>query len=294
MNWNTLNYVIEIAKHKSFSKAAQALYIAQPSLSQSIQALEKELGTTLFERSPVKLTYAGELFVEWAKESLRTREQTFRKIADIIEGVKTQLVVGVSLSRSAYLFPNIIAKFREVRPNCSLVLIEKPTNLLSENDDIDLLIDIPKDESLLSTSVILAEERMMLAVPEKIEFNASEREGDFPVLNLSDYSKCPFVVLSEDQMLRKVCLSLCAKEGFVPEVALECRSLQTAYSMVEAGIGVTLVPELFVRHAVGRGGVKYGVIGQEPSVRKIAATYRNDRYLTEDAKILITIMKEML
>lgn len=68
MNWNQLQYVITIAEEKSITKAAQKLYISQPSLSLSIQALEKETGTPLFERNrgEMKLTYAGALFYEWA------------------------------------------------------------------------------------------------------------------------------------------------------------------------------------------------------------------------------------
>ena len=296
MNWNTLNYVVEIAKQRSFSKAAQALYVAQPSLSQSIQALERELGTPIFDRSksPIKLTYAGELFVSWANQALLTREQTFRQISDVTEGAKTRLVVGMGFSRSAFLFPNIIAEFRRLRPNCTLILEENSTNLLLESDDLDLLIDVPHDESLMSESVVVAEERMMLAVPKSFDFIAVEHEGDYPVLRLSDYSKCPFVMLSEGQMLRNVCLSLCSQEGFVPKTALECRSLQTAYSMAEAGIGVTLVPELVVRHADIAQKLRFAVIGETPTVRKIAATYRKDRYLTDDAKVLIELMKNML
>lgn len=296
MNWNTLHYVIEIAKHRNFSKAAQALYIAQPSLSQSIQALEKELGTQLFDRthSPVTLTYAGELFVSWAQQALTLRDQTFRQISDVTDGAKTRLVVGMGFSRSAFLFPNIIAEFRRLRPNCTIVLEENTTNLLSESDDLDLLIDVPHDESLISSSVVLAEERMMLAVPKSLEFRADEHEGDFAVLKLSDYADYPFIMLSEGQMLRKVCINLCAQAGFIPKTALECRSLQTAYSMAEAGVGVTLVPELVVKHAGIAQKLRFGVIGETPTVRKIAATYRKDRYLTDDAKVLISLMQKML
>ena len=296
MNWNTLNYAVEIAKQKSFSKAAQALYIAQPSLSQSIQALERELGTPIFDRSksPVKLTYAGELFVEWARQTLLTREQTFKQIADTAEGAKTRLVVGVGFSRSAFLFPNIIAEFRKLRPNCTVILEENTTNLLSENDELDLLIDVPHDESLINDSIIIAEERMLLAVPENFEFIAEQREDDVPVLKLSDYSNHPFVMLSDGQMLRNVCLSLCSQEGFAPQTAVECRSLQTAYSMAEAGIGVTIVPELVVRHTLSSHKLHFGVIGEIPLIRKIAVTYRKDRYLSEDAKVLIELMQEML
>lgn len=248
MNWNTLRYVVEIAEQKSFSKAARKLYLAQPSLSQSIRALEQELGTPLFDRtrSPLGLTYAGELFTKWAKESLRSQEQTVRRIADVAEGVCTRLVVGVSFSRSAYLFPGVMAQFRRERPNCSVILVEQPTSLLSQEDNLDLLIDVPHDESLLDTSVLLTEERLLLAVPPNLAGSVQPSGGDFSAVSLADFSDQPFVLLSEDQMLRHVCFSLCAQEGFVPQIALECRSLQTAHAMAEAGVGVTLVPELFV------------------------------------------------
>ena len=296
MNWNTLRDVVEIAEQKSFSKAARKLYLAQPSLSQSIRALEQELGTPLFDRtrSPLRLTYAGELFAKWAKESLRSQEQTVRRIADVAEGVRTRLVVGVSFSRSAYLFPGVMAQFRRERPNCSVILVERPTSLLSQEDNLDLLIDVPHDESLLDTSVLLAEERLLLAVPPNLAGSVRPSGGDFPSVSLADFSDQPFVLLSEDQMLRQICFSLCAQEGFVPQIALECRSLQTAHAMAEAGVGVTLVPELFVRHAVRDRTMCYCVMQGHPAVRKLAVTYRSDRYLSEDARILIGLLQKLL
>ena len=221
MNWNTLRYVVEIAEQKSFSKAARKLYLAQPSLSQSIRALEQELGTPLFDRtrSPLGLTYAGEMFTKWAKESLRSQEQTVRRIADVAEGVCTRLVVGVSFSRSAYLFPGVMAQFRLERPNCSVILVEQPTSLLSQEDNLDLLIDVPHDESLLDTSVLLTEERLLLAVPPNLAGFVQPSGGDFSVVSLADFSDQPFVLLSEDQMLRHVC--------FAPSISVPIGMLYT-------------------------------------------------------------------
>jgi len=295
VNWNTLNYVIEIAEQGSFSKAAQKLYVAQPSLSQSIKALEKEIGTPIFDRSksPVTLTYAGELFVRWAKDTLYSREETIRQISDVGGGVKTRLIVGVSFSRSAYPFPSILARFRQLRPNCTIVLVEQTTNVLLEMDDLDLFVGVMNDEHINTTSVMLTEERILLAVPKCYQLEIKRYQDGFPVVNISDFSKKPFIVLSEGQMLRKMCTSLCAREGFYPEIALECRSIQTANAMVEAGIGVTLVPELFVKHSAG-DRANYCIIENQAVVRKIAVSYRNDRYLTQDARILIDLLKEMI
>lgn len=74
MNWNQLQYVLTIAQEKNITKAAQKLYLSQPSLSMSMKSLEQELGTALFERKngTLSLTYAGELFCHWATSTLRS------------------------------------------------------------------------------------------------------------------------------------------------------------------------------------------------------------------------------
>lgn len=105
MNWNQLQYVITIAEEKSITKAAQKLYISQPSLSLSIQALEKETGIPLFERNrgEMKLTYAGSLFYEWAISTLHSHTQLEWKLGDIVSGSRTLIRLGLSPHRSERL-----------------------------------------------------------------------------------------------------------------------------------------------------------------------------------------------
>ena len=294
MNWNTMNYVIEIARQRSFSKAAEKLYIAQPSLSQSIKALEQELGTPIFERSPVKLTYAGELFVNWAEKTLAARDDTFRQISDIEDGTKTRLIIGVSFSRGAYLFPKVMKKFSQIRPNCSVTLIEEPTNLLTQHDDLDLLIDVLHNEPPYQRGIVLAEERIMLAVPKRFKITTIGEKGGYPLIQLKDFKDMPFIALSEDQMLRKMMLTLCSNSEFVPKIAMECRSLQTAYSIAVEGVGAVLVPEFFVKHTTVSNELEYCMIDDSAAVREMAINYRSDRYLTRDAEIMSELIKELL
>ena len=89
-------------------------------------------------------------------------------------------------------------------------------------------------------------------------------------------------------------INLVTPTHFVPQIALECRSLQTAHAMAEAGVGVTLVPELFVRHAVRNRTMCYCVMQGHSVVRKLAVTYRSDRYLSEDARVLIGLLQKLL
>ena len=131
MNWNQLQYVITIAEEKSITKAAQKLYIPQPSLSLSIQALEKETGTPLFERNrgEMKLTYAGALFYEWAVSTLHSHTQLEWKLGDIVSGSRTLIRLGLSPHRSERLLAPVLERFYSMYENCDIQIIEqRPTS----------------------------------------------------------------------------------------------------------------------------------------------------------------------
>lgn len=129
MNWNQLQYVITIAEEKSITKAAQKLYISQPSLSLSIQALEKETGIPLFERNrgEMKLTYAGSLFYEWAISTLHSHTQLEWKLGDIVSGSRTLIRLGLSPHRSERLLAPVLERFYSMYENCDIQIIEQPT-----------------------------------------------------------------------------------------------------------------------------------------------------------------------
>ena len=120
MNWNQLQYVITIAEEKSITKAAQKLYISQPSLSLSIQALEKETGIPLFERNrgEMKLTYAGSLFYEWAISTIHSHTQLEWKLSDIVSGSRTLIRLGLSPHRSERLLAPVLERFYSMYENC--------------------------------------------------------------------------------------------------------------------------------------------------------------------------------
>ena len=149
MNWNQLQYVITIAEEKSITKAAQKLYISQPSLSLSIQALEKETGTSLFERNrgEMKLTYAGSLFYEWAVSTLHSHTQLEWKLGDIVSGSRTLIRLGLSPHRSERLLAPVLERFYSMYENCDIQIIEQPTYILRqmlEEDKLEALFGLKK------------------------------------------------------------------------------------------------------------------------------------------------------
>lgn len=173
MNWNQLQYVITIAEEKSITKAAQKLYISQPSLSLSIQALEKETGTSLFERNrgEMKLTYAGSLFYEWAVSTLHSHTQLEWKLGDIVSGSRTLIRLGLSPHRSERLLAPVLERFYSMYENCDIQIIEQPTYILRqmlEEDKLDLILDISSPDTINFESELLVKESFVLAIPDSL------------------------------------------------------------------------------------------------------------------------------
>ena len=171
MNFKTLRYVVTVAKEQSFSKAAQVLFVSQPTLSQGIQEVEKKLGTPLFDRKkyPISPTYAGKLFIEFAQQVLLSEALINQKIISVASEPREYLRIGISPHRSPLMLPDIVSDIIAVFPNCS-IYIEDSTK---ENDlyemlkdhHIDVMIGNPIQNNTKFSFQFIAREYFVLAVP---------------------------------------------------------------------------------------------------------------------------------
>ena len=170
MNWNQLRYVLTIAEEKSITRAAQRLYLTQPSLSLSLKALEEELGTPLFTRGPDGLepTYAGSLFCAWAAETDISFGRLNDKLSDIASGRRQLLRLGVSPHRGNLLLPTILSAFYRQFPSCEVHTVELSTTLLRLQLDakqLDFIVDVPSPDTVTYCNELLLNEPILLAVP---------------------------------------------------------------------------------------------------------------------------------
>ncbi|WP_025715853.1 LysR family transcriptional regulator, partial [Paenibacillus sp. 1-18] len=126
MEFRQLQYTLQIAAEKNFSRAAEKLHIAQPSLSQQLSKLEKELGVLLFQRntSTVELTHAGASFVEKAKKIVDAVEQLRQEMDDISQLRKGKVVVGSMPITGSHLLPHVLPVFKKAHPDIEIVLVE--------------------------------------------------------------------------------------------------------------------------------------------------------------------------
>ena len=240
-------YVYEIYKERSFSKAAQNLYISQPSLSARIKKLEEQLGAPLFDRStsPLKLTEFGEAYIKAAEEIFQIEQQMENHINDLNTLKSGHLAIGGSNLFAAYALPPIILRFQQKFPNIDIRLTEGNTAQLEEmlqNNTLDLVIDNYNYDSTLYDKTLYCQDDILLAVPKNLPVHEqlahyqlsyedilaqSYRQPDHPTVPLAAFCNTPFIMLTPGNDTRTRGDKLCRAAGFRPNIILELNQQST-------------------------------------------------------------------
>lgn len=300
MELRQLRYMLMVADEKSFSRAAEKLYIAQPHLSHSIQKLEKQIGITLFDRrtTPITLTYAGEQFAQTARQMLQLDHNLLQQMKDFSEEKNGRLALGISPVRSAYILPILLPAFRSVFPQVNLSLYEGTSANLEEwmkQGGTDLtILSLPIRNDGFSYEVLM-EEKVLILTPPLHPLTNRLTGSTAPVyLNLSELEHEPFVLLQQGQALRRIADTLFLQAGFQPRIVLETRSYQTAHHLASVGMGFTFsTPSILQLNSNANRPVCF--FTTEPSfTRTLAIVYRKDKYLTKYEQGFIRIAKETM
>lgn len=301
MDLRQFQYVLKIAEEKSFSEAARKLYIAQPYLSQYIISLEQRLGVALFDRTsiPIKLTYAGEIFVEKARHILSLNDELSHQIEDVAEYRKGRLTIGVSPTRGAYLLPKVLPLFYKNSPEVEIRLMEGTS---SESEDwlikgvTDLTITaLPVQVEGIAYEVIQYEE-VLIALPpnHRLAKNAEPNDaGRYPRLSLSLLQEEPFILLKQGQRLRQIADELFRKAGFKPRILIETKNFDTAHALTLAGLGVTFSLSTMGKFGQIRHPDYFSFDLPTPS-RTIVIAYKQGKYISRITREFIDITKEAL
>lgn len=276
MELRHLRYFIAVAEELNFTRAAERVQIAQSPLSQQIRQLEQELEVQLFERTKqqVRLTPAGELFLEEARQTLDRVEQAVRTVKRAGQGEIGRLVIGFASSAAHTVLPEILHVFRERFPDVDLVLKEVNTGLqvqqLQEGRiDTGFCYMVPNDEALSFLPIL--QEPLVVALPQSHRLVA---QPQVPIRVLCDE---PFILFPRhlgpqhyDQII-----SVCQQSGFSPIVAQEANQMQTIIGLVAGGMGVALVPSSLQN--LQRVGVVYRTIEEStPNVETVIMWRRDD------------------
>lgn len=314
MTSQQIEYVLTLAEEKSFSKAAQKLYVTQPSLSQFIKNLEKELHTQIFDRStsPIRLTQAGEAFVKAARKIKAIEDELNQQIADLTNLKIGELRIGTTPFCASCLLPKSIAKFHEFYPGITIHIIEQATHNLEEalmDGSIDLYIGTGSFNETIIHTEKLAVEQLYLAVSPKNPLNNDMETfqiSDYdikmdtlklhktPAVDLSAFQSGHFIFPSQNHKFYATASEFCLSAGFNPYIILFSERLETSFSWTLAGIGCTFIPDSLIKFANYKNHPIYYKLNHPKSTRSLCVAYRKNRYLSRVAVEYIALLKKLI
>jgi LysR family hydrogen peroxide-inducible transcriptional activator len=279
MNLRALQYFVKLADLKHFSKAADACFVSQPTLSTQIRKLEDELGVQLVERSPknIMLTPVGEDVAERARLVLRDIEQiraVARRNGDPARGA---LRLGLFPTLAPYYLPHVVPSIRRQFPNLRLELAEEKTEdilrLLRQGLLDAALLALPISDDGLEIEVLF-EEPFVLAVP--VDHPLANRSD----ITLDDLDGLELLLLEEGHCLREHALEVCALAGAHERVDFHATSMETLRQMVAAEVGVTLMPVMAVKPPIAQTvNMQISRFAEPPPSRTIALVWRRSSAL---------------
>lgn len=289
MELRQLRYFVEAARVGHFARAASRLRVAQPSLSQQIRGLERDLGVELFDRSGRRavLTGAGEAFLIRAERVLAEAERARAEAKEFSDVVRGRVVVGALQSLVEVRLPRMLAAFEREFPSVEVALREETTvqmlGLLKEGA-IDLALGhttgVRIPPRVLGVG-LFEEELVLVSSPD----HALAGRGEVPLADLKDET---FVCYKEGSGIRASLVQACKAEGFEPRIAFECGTLR---ALAAAGLGVAVVP----RSMAECPGPPVAVAGLRPRLARTVAAFRvEERYLAPPAEAFLRFVRERI
>jgi DNA-binding transcriptional LysR family regulator len=287
-----LEAFVQVANQRSFSRAAEALFLTQPSVTARIQALERDLGERLFERSGrgVRLTEVGACFLPHAERVL----QALNAGKDAIDSLRNlqsgSLILASATTVSAYILPGVLKTFRSRFPRVEVSVRTGRSEqvlqmLLADEAQVGLVRAVYHQD--IETKGLIEDELVLIA-------NANHQlasAGTVTVEQLGDY---PFIFFDRNSSYYSIAQGLFRQHGIVPRTQMDLDSMEATKMMVEEGLGLALVPRIAVDRELGIGILREIEIAGTPNpTRQIALINRRSRPHGPVAQAFVDIVQEI-
>jgi LysR family hydrogen peroxide-inducible transcriptional activator len=275
-----LEYFLEAARQRSFTRAAAHLHLAQAALSEQIRKLETELGTSLFHRGrrETVLTAAGETLRQHAQSLLDRADAAKRAVRDLIDLRGGRLTIGAIPSVSACLLPAAITVFRQQYPQVELALFEGTSEAVAqwvENGRVEFgIVQLPTNRGNFDEHPLFIEPFVALV-------SAAHPAAKLRTVQLGKLADEPFILYKG--RARDTALTACRAAGFEPRIACESSELETIRSLVAAGLGIAILPELASRQPAPECAVVR--LRGDPVERQVALLSRSGHTASPSAAV---------
>lgn len=281
-----------IADLQSFTKAADALHLTQPAVTRQIGALERELKTRLLERMGrrVQKTAAGEALYGYAVEMLRLRQEAVSAVQDVAAGVSGRLTVGASSTAATYVLPLLLHQFHAAYPAVELCVQTSVSGRIvdmvqSSRVDCGIVMDFRATDALIETP--LSEYATVAVVYPAHPLAASLH------VTASELAASPLILMASGTNLREYVDRLLSEAGIVAQIALELDNVEAIKKMIEAQLGISLLPQVALESETASGRLIALPLHDVPHARRrISVIHRKDKYLSAALKAFMQMLRD--
>jgi LysR family cyn operon transcriptional activator len=284
-----IRYFLAVAEHRNFTRAAEALHVSQPTLSQQIRQLEDTLGVPLLDRTgrEIQLTDSGAAYRRYAQRALQDLEEGKRAIHDVQELSRGSLRLAMTPTFTAYLIGPLLEKYNHRYPNLTLNILEMPQERMEgmlNEDALDVGIAFDETHSPDIEAQVLFVEALAMVVGRSHPF-AKKRAA----LTLQEFSGESLVLLNEEFATRHYIDRYCRQHGVAPRIAMEVNSISAVIELVQRTTLATLLPD-----AIARGHDKLCVVRLEAALpqRTAALLLRRGAYRSAATRAFIALALE--
>ncbi|GHH71505.1 LysR family transcriptional regulator [Streptomyces sulfonofaciens] len=265
-----------VAETRHFTRAAELVHVAQPSLSQQIRSLERELGADLFRRARgnITLTDAGEALLPLARRILADADTARQEVQELVQLRRGRVRLGATPSLCTGLLPDVLRDFHDRYPGIRLMIEEGGSHDLVRElargalDLALIVLPLPSPSPALTTVELLREDLVVVSSPD------APAPGTGSIVRVPDLEGERLVMFRHGYDLRELTVAACRAEGFEPDFAVEGGEMDAVLGFVRAGLGVAVVPHMVAERA-GRG-LRVTPLARPGLHRIIALAHRSD------------------
>lgn len=292
MDLGQIEAFVQVAQHRSFSKAAEALFLTQPSVTARIQALERDLGEALFERNGrgVRLTEMGTSFLPYARRALKALQDG----RDALDGMRNldigTLKLGSALTVSTYVLPKILKQYCSLYPGVEVTVQTGRSEQVLQmvlNDDVHCALERTVHHPDIVTVPLYEDDLVLVAAPQ----HRFARGG---TASIEDVGRESLILFDKGSSYTALIQNVFRQNGVVPRTLMELDTIEGTKKMVEEGLGIAMLPKVSTQRELEIGTlVPIAVSNATMPRRQISLIYRKSRKHLRSVQVFFALLAEM-
>jgi DNA-binding transcriptional LysR family regulator len=282
---------VQVAQHRSFSKAADALFLTQPSVTARIQSLERDLGEALFERNGrgVRLTEMGTAFLPYARRALKALQEG----RDAINGMRNldigTLKLGSALTVSTYVLPKILKNYCTMYPGVEVSVHTGRSEQVLQmvlSDDVHCALERTVQHPEITTVPLYEDDLVLVAAPE-------HRFAAVGSATIEEIGREPLILFDRGSSYNALIQGVFRQHAIVPETFMELDTIEATKKMVEEGLGIALLPKVSIEREFELGRLRTIEVSNAALPRRqISLIYRKNRKYTRAVQAFFSLLAE--